>query len=199
MTKLVTRTGRTIDLVHPEPGMFCAQDVAWALAHEVRWNGCLGALSVAQHSCEVAEMLRAEPPLVRLQALLHDASEAYLGDVASPAKAAMARIANQREEDSDYAMLEARIENVIYTALAGGPPSAAAAELIGRADATCARVEAVRFGHTNWKDAIRAVAPEYLTIETFGIYSEGTIWGGFYASEHFLRAYDELKAAIDQG
>lgn len=59
-TKSITRSGRIVDLEAPRVEDICIGDVAWQLAHEVRWNGCLGTLSVAQHSFEVHALLSSD-------------------------------------------------------------------------------------------------------------------------------------------
>lgn len=58
--------------------------IAGALAHINRFTGHIGQYSVAQHSVMAAHMA---PDGLKLDALLHDASEAYLGDVSAPLKA----------------------------------------------------------------------------------------------------------------
>lgn len=62
----------------------CIEDIAHALAHNCRYTGqCEYFYSVGEHSLNVAELL---PGNLKLWGLLHDASEAYLSDIASPAK-----------------------------------------------------------------------------------------------------------------
>lgn len=57
------------------------EDVAHALSNMCRWNGhCQFFYSVAEHSIRVSELVGT------LQALLHDAPEAYLADVPRPVK-----------------------------------------------------------------------------------------------------------------
>lgn len=75
------------------------------LAHHLalvnRWNGSTKEpYSVAQHSLWVASIV---PPDLRLAALLHDASEAYIQDLSRTVKSFIA------ERGSGYADLEARI------------------------------------------------------------------------------------------
>ncbi len=57
--------------------------IAFSLAHINRFNGHAGGYSVAQHCCLVSDMA---PNHLKLDALLHDAPEAYLGDVTGPLK-----------------------------------------------------------------------------------------------------------------
>lgn len=56
---------------------------AFRLAHTNRFNGSVGTYSVAQHCCVVASVL---PTELRLDGLLHDLCEAYIGDMTSPVK-----------------------------------------------------------------------------------------------------------------
>lgn len=60
------------------------EDIAHGLAYQCRFNGQTNAFySVAQHSLIVASLV---PEELRFAALLHDAAEAYLGDMVKPLK-----------------------------------------------------------------------------------------------------------------
>lgn len=60
------------------------EDIAHGLAYQCRFNGQTRAFySVAQHSLLVADLLE---PELKLAGLLHDAAEAYLGDMVKPLK-----------------------------------------------------------------------------------------------------------------
>lgn len=60
------------------------EDIAHGLAYQCRFNGQTSAFySVAQHSLIVASLV---PQELRFAALLHDAAEAYLGDMVKPLK-----------------------------------------------------------------------------------------------------------------
>ena len=60
------------------------EDIAHGLAYQCRFNGQTRAFySVAQHSLMVAALV---PPALHKAALLHDAAEAYLGDMVKPLK-----------------------------------------------------------------------------------------------------------------
>jgi hypothetical protein len=79
-----TYTGKQFWPTDPRPEEVDIRDVAHALSLMCRYNGhCLRFYSVAEHSVHVAE---AAPAELKLVALLHDASEAYLADIIRPVK-----------------------------------------------------------------------------------------------------------------
>lgn len=81
--------GSKIDLDDPRPEQFTLEEIARGLASMPRFAGQTEHhYSVAQHSLLVEKMVCAESYVVALQraALLHDASEAYMGDVPTPVK-----------------------------------------------------------------------------------------------------------------
>lgn len=85
-----TFTGRMLDLSGPRPGDICLEDIAHHLARVCRFGGAVHEFySVASHSCMVADIVASRfPDDLRRQraALLHDATEAYLGDMVSGLK-----------------------------------------------------------------------------------------------------------------
>lgn len=82
---LQTFTGRRIDVEDPTPDDIDVEDIAHHLAHTNRFGGALALpYSVAQHSVIVSRIC---DPNHALLGLLHDAHEAYLGDVITPVKA----------------------------------------------------------------------------------------------------------------
>ena len=98
---LQTYTGRVIKPMDAWPGDFDIEDIAWSLAMQCRYNGHTQLFySVATHSILVARFL---PQHLKLEGLLHDASEAYLCDLPSPVKRIM----------PEYQKVEAALEAVI--------------------------------------------------------------------------------------
>lgn len=99
-----TRTGKRVSVENPQPDQFDIKDIAYALSNTCRFNGhCAGFYSVAEHSVAVALRLPSE---LRLAGLLHDATEAYLGDIPSPIKQFL----------PDYKAIEKRFEEAVATA-----------------------------------------------------------------------------------
>lgn len=79
-----TATGRRFNLMLPDPKDVSIGDIAHSLARQCRFNGHTDCFySVAQHSVLVARLV---PQEHRLAALLHDAAEAYTGDIIRPVK-----------------------------------------------------------------------------------------------------------------
>jgi len=79
---ILTHTGRRVQLDEPDPDVVCLDDIAHALARITRFTGHGHApLSVAQHCCMVSARC---PNEAGAWGLLHDAHEAYIGDISSP-------------------------------------------------------------------------------------------------------------------
>lgn len=80
------QSGELWNLMDPDPDDVNIEDIAHALAHICRFNGHTRQFySVAEHSVRVAAHLAPDWSL-QVGGLLHDASEAYLGDVIRPLK-----------------------------------------------------------------------------------------------------------------
>jgi len=88
---VLTRSGMLVPLNQPTADHIRLGDIAHALARIPRFNGhTVEPWSVADHSRLVARLLPDDaPPTLRLAALLHDAHEAYLGDITSPVAEAL--------------------------------------------------------------------------------------------------------------
>jgi len=79
-----TFTGKKFPLIRPDLDQIDIVDIAHALSFLCRFNGqCTRFYSVAEHSVHVSYEI--QPEMARA-GLLHDAAEAYLGDVPSPLK-----------------------------------------------------------------------------------------------------------------
>lgn len=82
-----TYSGRMSWPMDPRPGDFHVYDIAHALATTNRFGGhARRPYSIAQHSLFVSRIV---PPELALVGLLHDAAEAFCGDMTSPLKRSM--------------------------------------------------------------------------------------------------------------
>jgi len=98
-----TYSGKRFHPLSPRAEDIDIVDIAHALSMACRYGGhCKWHYSVAQHCVLVASKA---PPEAKLHALLHDASEAYLGDVIRPLK--------HQEAMSDYRLAEHTLEAAI--------------------------------------------------------------------------------------
>lgn len=107
MTWIQTYTGIAYDLQNPDPNSINLPDVAHALSQINRFTGhTREPYSVAQHSVLVAGILQdqGESTGVIRAGLLHDAHEAYIGDVSSPVKRAL----GEWSRESPFSELEER-------------------------------------------------------------------------------------------
>ena len=84
MTWIQTFSGKKFSLVDPQPEDVDIVDIISALGNLCRFNGhCRKFYSVLQHSVRVAELCGEDQ---RYDGLMHDAGEAYYGDITRPMK-----------------------------------------------------------------------------------------------------------------
>ena len=85
--KMLTYTGKVMDIFNPAPEMISIEDIAHHLSLLNRFTGATRMpYSVAQHCIQVADLL---PPSYKLVGLLHDSAEAYLNDITTGLKRAL--------------------------------------------------------------------------------------------------------------
>jgi 5'-deoxynucleotidase YfbR-like HD superfamily hydrolase len=99
---LKTHSGKFIDLDNIDLDAIQIEDIARGLEGEIRWNGqTTRKVSVAEHSVRVCD--KCGDPALKLQALMHDASEYLLRDIATPIKLML----------PDYVEIETRLMKAI--------------------------------------------------------------------------------------
>ena len=101
LPRIATHIGGYVNLVYPEPDSIHIEDIAHALALINRYTGHSPfPYSVAQHSvlCSLVA-----PTGLEFQTLMHDAQEAYVGDMSSPLKQLL----------PEYQVIEWKLEEVL--------------------------------------------------------------------------------------
>lgn len=173
-----TYTGRCVNPLALRVEDIDIRDIAHALACVNRFNGHARApISVAQHSVHVCQLV--ERPH-RRQALLHDAAEAYLGDVTKWLKATDCM--------AGYREAEARAWAVI----------AAAFDVPEGLDASVVEADKfmVRFEATHSYDEWRSGSPDYRPVDAVERRRLGhwSPWEWQAAERVFLSQYECVRA-----
>lgn len=143
-TAIQTFTGVFFDPISPDPKLIRIEDIAHALSLQCRFSGHTSRhYSVAEHSLRVAWLC---PEELRLEGLLHDASEAYLVDLPSPMKRS-AYLQGYRDLEANVELAIAGKFNLRYTWI----------EPIKHADNLMlwAEAEALTRGTEHWHDSDR--------------------------------------------
>jgi len=181
-TETLTASGAILDFELPRPGIITLRDISTGLCAANRYCGTTirragGPYTVAQHSVVVAKIAERlwKNPVLLLQALLHDAHEAFTGDVTSPLQRAMGsgrgRLLN----------IQADLDRAIHASIGLALPNEATAERIRHADRVALATE--------WRDMMPGQCPVAEAPADFHI--KPLRWD--MAEEQFLKCFDRLS------
>lgn len=99
--RMMLQSGVWFDFLDPASSAFVIEDIAYGLSHICRYAGqCSAFYSVAEHSLLVSEVAHGH----EYSALMHDAAEAFIGDVTRPLKQLL----------PDFKRIEAVVEAAIF-------------------------------------------------------------------------------------
>jgi hypothetical protein len=179
VTWIQTASGFKFPLIEIDPDAIRIEDIAHALSMLCRFNAqCLRFYSVAEHSVQVSYEIR---PDLALLGLMHDAAEAYMGDVPSPLK----------RELRDFKGIEDRLIAAIGERYGFAMPEDGSddARELKRADVQLLVDE---------KAAIMSPEPEPWPPNAPSIKDKGRIecWPPEFAKAKFLARYTELSGTI---
>lgn len=170
----LTSTGRQFWPLDPRPEDICIEDIAHGLAHVCRFGGhCKRFYSVAQHSVFVSYRCRNA-----LQGLLHDATEAYLGDMVRPLKYSM----------PDYLVAEERVWRAVCARFGLPLKLDADVKYADNVALMTERRDIMPWTPHRWEADLEAIAPDPRPLRCGW-------WARYRAKENFLRRYYELTAA----
>lgn len=159
-------SGNKVYFLHPEPDQITIEDIAEGLSKICRFYGHCKFYSVAEHSVRVSRIL---PPNLKLAGLLHDGSEAFIGDIHSFLKQLIPQ----------YKIIEHNFEKVIAERFGLEYPNPSAVKI---ADLTLLTTEKRDLKkHSDWKDSL------YLPLK-----EKITPWSSKEAKKEFLKEFKKL-------
>lgn len=163
------RSGAYFDFEDPSAGDWGIGDVAHALSQLCRFTGhTVRFYSVAEHSWWCSRLVPREDALA---ALLHDAPEAFLGDVSRPLKSML----------PDYRAIEARVEVAVLGAF-GLPPRLPPSVKLADVMMLAAEQRQAMLCEDDWG---LGVEPAPVTLN---------FWHPALAKDLFLKRFEELAA-----
>ncbi len=159
---LETYTGKKISICNPDPSLIVWDDIVHALSMICRFGGhARRFISVAEHSILVSHLVPKNRKLALL-GLLHDAPEAYLGDVIRPLKAHLPDYKKLEQKWAETISIWFADHTGIKIDLANLPGE------VKDADLTALHFESMDLLAPGLRDEWRKIIPEHLRIDGRG-------------------------------
>lgn len=184
MSLVTTRSGRAVSLADPDPATIDIRDIACSLSRLNRFSGAtLLPVNVADHSLNVVRFMamRKAPPELLMLGLLHDAHEAYIGDITSPTRREIATLAGR---DLVQTMADLLDEAILKAFQVWHCSSLGALAWVRTSDAAVFAAE--------WRDLMPGRCPISVEAAPFAIKPRNAD----RAEEEFLKTFDRLQLQI---
>lgn len=199
MTWMLTYSGHCVSLAHAEPITIDMACIAHSLANTNRFVGhARRPYSVAEHSLLVCEILEREAgvrdPHVLMAGLLHDAHEAYCGDMSAPMKDLLRDACARLNIPSVWDAAERRLQANVLAFFGAADAMARHARLIHTADMialSCERRDMLPASGPAWPVTIEH--PPLSWVNLFA--HDGMGWQDWERA--FRDRFDELGYAIE--
>lgn len=164
-------SGAYFDFEDPECSRFTLEDIAHGLSNLCRFTGqCMRFYSVAEHSVHASKIV---PTGFEMEALLHDAPEAFVGDISKPLKTLL----------PDYKIIEDRAEAAVLGRFGIATPLSAQVKI---ADLKMLRVEQLQaMGNEDIWPLVAELDAVDVTLQ---------FWPPEEAKRRFLERFHELSS-----
>jgi 5'-deoxynucleotidase YfbR-like HD superfamily hydrolase len=150
---ILLSSGATFDFLDPWASDFTIDDIAHGLSQTCRYAGqCRSFYSVAEHSILVSRLV---PQEYALEGLLHDATEAFIGDITRPLKQML----------PDFKAIEARVEEAIATRFGFKPDYKAAIKPVDLQVLAAEQMQIMPAGCADWAEKDNVV-PADIAVES---------------------------------
>lgn len=199
MSYLETVTGRMVNVTDPDPSQIDIEDIAWGLSRIPRFAGqtiSKKPYTVAQHSVLVFEIYskivknndeQYNNSQSKLKALMHDAAEAYIGDIPSPIK----KHPTIKEAIKEF---EYNLLNVIFDSCNIDSPDGVEKILIKEADMIALAIEA----HAFMKSRGLSIEWGVPKISLLDLQNFEEPWDSITAYHKFKEIYNMLQSIGDK-
>jgi hypothetical protein len=168
---IMLASGTWFDLLDPWHSEFTIEDIAQGLANICRYAGqCRSFYSVAEHSLHVCDTTDS----FKLEALLHDAAEAFLGDITRPLKQLL----------PEYKAIESNVEAAIFSRFGLDRAAMADVKLADLRVLAAEQSQLMPDGTDYWA-AQSSICPAPITVQFLSPYE---------ARERFLAKFNDLIA-----
>jgi hypothetical protein len=183
-----TMSGQSVHLLHPDVDTIVFEDIAYALSRISRYNGHTAGeypYSVGQHSLWCARIAVKHwhvSASTALKVLMHDAHEAYTGDIIRPIKLA---------DGVNIDAIQDHLQRAIEVALGYPPPDTYEQKIINTIDNYALAVESLHLMPSKGIDWDVPTPPPEIQLQWDDPVSSMFVYGRFASVFELLKAGDK--------